>query len=250
MRPKGFEQKNEKGFTLIELLVALAVSGVVMTAVYAMYQSQNKAYLFEEQMGMMQQNLRAVLFYMERDLRLVGCNPSKIQGSQAPGFTTANAASAQFTLDISGGEADGVDNDSDGLLDAADTDEDRYSDGKTDDAGEDIAYTLAGTSLMRNDVNSGVNEMVAENIEAIDFVYMDASFAVLNSAGTNVTAANLPAVRIVEITLVARTARPDPGFSNNTVYYNGQGQSVFVSPNDGYHRKALTTSINCRNMGL
>jgi type IV pilus assembly protein PilW len=245
-----FFQLNEKGFTLIEVLVALAVSSVVMTAIYAMYRSQNKSYIAQEQVSMMQQNMRAALFFMEHDIKLAGCNPEQISGANAPGFATAGAISLQFTLDNTGGESDGKDNDNDGLIDGSDTDEDRYADASTNDVGEDVTYSLVGGNLMRNDVNSGVNDMIAENIEAMDFVYLDSNFNVLNPAGADVASEDLSDIRIIEVTIVGRSARLDPDFRNNMVYYNAQGRSLFVSPNDGYRRKAFTISINCRNMGL
>ena len=46
------------GFSLVELLVAMAITGVVMTAVFKIYTTQQDSYLLQEQVAEMQQNLR------------------------------------------------------------------------------------------------------------------------------------------------------------------------------------------------
>ena len=61
---------EEKGFTLVELLVAVFVAGIVMTAVYSAYSSQQKSYTVQEQMAEMQQNLRSAMFMMTREIRM------------------------------------------------------------------------------------------------------------------------------------------------------------------------------------
>ncbi|UCF72314.1 MAG: prepilin-type N-terminal cleavage/methylation domain-containing protein, partial [Deltaproteobacteria bacterium] len=64
---------NRKAFTLAELLVAMVVVGVVMAAIVSTYYSQQKSYVAQEQVAAMQQNLRAAMFYMEREIRMAGC---------------------------------------------------------------------------------------------------------------------------------------------------------------------------------
>ena len=39
---------KNKGFTLIEILVALAITAIVLSAIYAAYQSQHKTYITQE----------------------------------------------------------------------------------------------------------------------------------------------------------------------------------------------------------
>ena len=93
---------NNTGFTLIELLVALAVSGVIMTSVYAAYQSQQKAYGVQEELAAMQQNLRTAVYYLSNQIREAGCNPNSITGTNAPRILTANVDSIHFTADVRG----------------------------------------------------------------------------------------------------------------------------------------------------
>ena len=90
------------GFTLIELLVALAISGVVMTSVYAAYQSQQKSYTVQEEVAALQQNLRTAMYYMSNQIREAGCNPNSVKGANAPRIITANVDAINFTADVRG----------------------------------------------------------------------------------------------------------------------------------------------------
>ena len=66
---------KNKGFTLVEILVALALAGLVMTAVYSTYMIQHKAYVVQDQVAAIQQNLRAAMYMMELDFRMAGYDP-------------------------------------------------------------------------------------------------------------------------------------------------------------------------------
>jgi type IV pilus assembly protein PilW len=217
--------KEEKGFTLVELLVAVFVAGIVMAGVYSAYYSQQKTYAAQEQVAEMQQNLRAAMYFMAKEIRMAGCNPTG--GADTAGFQGVGTNSVRFTMDIRGQAA---------------TDP---PDGTTTNANEDITYALADldgdgiTDLMRD--TGGGNELLAEHIDALNFVYLDVN--------ESVTADRL-SVRSVEITLVARTGRPDPGYTDTTAYKNMRGTTVLAAQNDNFRRRASSTHIRCRNMGL
>ena len=131
--------KSSKGFTLIELMVAMAITSVFMAAVFAACITQLRSHITQQQIVEMQQNLRAAMQLIQRDIRMAGHDPLRSAGG---GITTMLATSLGFTTDVTGGESDGIDNDNDGLVDAADTDENRFSDGDTGDANEQIIYSL------------------------------------------------------------------------------------------------------------
>jgi type IV pilus assembly protein PilW len=226
---------NHKGFTLIELLVAMTVGLVVMAGVSMTFRSQQKSYLLQEQMAGMQQNLRAAMYHMEREIRMAGCDPNKSANAQ---FVTANATSITFRQDLRGT--------TDGSL----------PDGDTDDPNENITYYLNDSDgdgfddeLRRNDPNGIGDQVIADNISAVNFVYLRQDGTRIDDGGGNVTV-GIPQIRSVEITLLARTGRGDRGFQNNTVYTNQVGDTIFVAPGDNRRRKLLTTCIKCRNLGL
>ncbi len=235
---------NRSGFTLVELLISMTLVALVMTAVYSTYQSQQKTYVVQNQMAAMQQNARAAMFYMERELRMAGCDPT---GNADARVETAAADTIQLTMDITGGESDGKDNDSDGTVDEAA--EDIYPDGLTTGTDEDITYSLndndldGDTDLERTD--NGVTRLIAENIDVLDFVYLDKDSAVLA-----VPVADLSDIRAVQITVVARTSQIDNDYTNSLAYKNKQGTTILAAQNDSFRRILLTTHIKCRNLGI
>jgi type IV pilus assembly protein PilW len=67
---------NNYGVTLIELLIALAISGLVMTAIYNIFVSNNLIYLKQNEMVNMEQNLRSALNLMSQEIRMAGYAPN------------------------------------------------------------------------------------------------------------------------------------------------------------------------------
>ncbi|MBW2079016.1 MAG: prepilin-type N-terminal cleavage/methylation domain-containing protein [Deltaproteobacteria bacterium] len=133
--------QNNKGFTLAELLVAMGLSAIVMASVGYVYYTQQKTYLAQEQIAGAQQNLRAVLYFMEREIRMAGYDPTRSGNFQ---IQTANTNTITFRIDLNGN----------GVLDSDET----------------ITYSLdaVNNQLERN------GQPLAENIDALDFRYLPA----------------------------------------------------------------------------
>jgi len=220
---------NHKGFTLIELLVAMTVGLIVMAGVSMTFRSQQKSYLLQEQMAAMQQNLRAAMYHMEKEIRMAGCDPDHTANAQ---IVTANATSITFTKDIRGAN------------------EGSLPDGDTNDPNENITYYLNSGELRRNDPNGIGDQVIADNLSALNFVYLDQADTKLDDDGAGNVTASIARVRSVEITLLANTGRGDRGFQDNTVYTNQVGDTIFGPAGDKRRRKLLTTCIKCRNLGL
>jgi type IV pilus assembly protein PilW len=219
---------NHNGFTLIELMIGMAITLIVMAGIYSAYQSQQKSHDIQIQVAAMQQNLRAAMFYMEREIRMAGCDPT---GSAAPAaaILDAQANSIEFRSDIRGDTAGSE------------------PDGETNDDGEHIEYKIYDSlgdgvnDLGRDDKNGTGLDAIALNIDALKFVYLDR-----NGSETAV----LANIRAVEVTLVARSAKLERGYVNNNVYKDKQDRIVLGAQNDGYRRKSLTVHIDCRNLGI
>jgi len=89
------------------------------------------------------------------------------------------------------------------------------------------------TCLLRDDNLGGGPQPVAENIESLQF-----SYTVKNADGTLTVYSNVPGnlldqIRIVQVTIVAKTDQKDPQLSN---------------VGDGYRRRTLTSRIQLRNL--
>ncbi len=238
---------SSKGFTLIELMVALAVTSILLAGIYTTYITQLKSHLTQQLIVEMQQNLRAAMFIIERDIRMAGYDPSRNAGA---GILTMLGNSFEFTMDVTGGEADGIDNDNDGGTDGSDpgNDEDRFSDGDTGDTNEQIRYALntdaAGFQYLGRELGgAGGLQYLAESIDALNFVYLDNTGSVTNDP---------LAVKSVQVTIVARSSKVVPVMffrqTDNQVYMNQQGQIVLPTQNDQFRRMIVTTDIKCRNL--
>ena len=212
MKKQRLTRINNRGFTLAELLIGLFVSAVVMTTILSAYYSQNKSYAVQEQVAAMVQNLRAAMDIMIREIRMAGYDPT---GTANAGIVTANTTSITITEDLDG----------DGSV-AGD---------------ENITYALADSDGDGDNDLERNNNLIAENIDALDFLYLDET--------GNPTA--VPSeIRAVQITMVAKTGRGDRGYVDSVVYTNQQGTGILGPINDNSRRKRLTAEVRCRNMGL
>lgn len=176
---------NAKGFTLIEMLLAMAASLVVLVAIYSAYVNHQRSHVTQQLVVDMQQNARAAMSLMKREIRMAGYDPAATDGidNEDPndgsldcldptgsnpdetcddadesahnnpvpiGFVAAEEKRIQFTADHSYNDLT--------------TDPDNYVPDLTG-ANEDLTYTLVGTTLQRN------GQPVAYDIEAIGFAY-------------------------------------------------------------------------------
>ncbi len=272
-------RNNKGGFTLIELLIAMAISTVVMTAIYSAFQAQLKSHVTQQKVVEMHQNARAAMFVMEREIKMSGYDPLE---SDVPKITSARINFIEFTMDTTGGEADGLDNDGDGLTDEADENADK----QTDDALEQIRYFISndadndgiadsldcnlqrqywdGADWQPNLATDPTDADIALDIDALNFVYLDANGDdLIDYALTppQVPAALLDDIRSVQISIVARAGQNErqglPGKKlDTTVYMNQQDRPgddwdiILPAPNDRFRRVILTSDVKCRNLGL
>ena len=270
---------SPNGFTLIELLVAMAITGIVAGAIYTAFQSQQKSYLIQDQVTEMQQNLRAAMDIMVREIRMAGYDPTQSSGASIS--TNSTGIMIQVTMDINSDK------------DCSDSNENiTYGFSNANDANADGIADAGAANLGRRNTGGGF-QPIAENIQAIGFAYaydadgddnLDTSAGgdiiwavdtdgdgnwdnldtdgdgdidaddgpgignngVINGTGTG-TAVDTSQIRAVRIWILARVKRPDPDFVNTNTYIVGAN---VITPNDGFRRRLLTSTVKCRNMGL
>lgn len=191
----------------------MCVALIVMAAMYGVFNLHRKALAIQEQIAEMQQSARAAMEFMSREIRMAGYNPHPELNPTGVvvGIQTATSSSLVFSLDIRG------DNDGD------------PPDGDTGDSNEYITYALYTADgiqkLGRRSTANASFQPVAEHIQSLTFQYWNASGATTTTAS---------AVRRIQVTIVARTSKPDPEYTANS----------------GYRTYTLTSVIDPRNLGL
>lgn len=215
---------QEHGFTLVELMIAMVISGFVMAALYSTYVVQQKHALAQEQVAEMQQNLRAGMNYLIREIRLAGFDPTG-ETEDDEKIVAATAESFQYFFD-------------------------------NDDENSFILQDSNNENELHQVIHGSSPQPVAEDIEAIEFFY------VLED-GTETTApstSELDKIRSVQVSMLARAGREDRKFTNGATYVpasgnanwdiNGDNAGTGNPANDHFRRRLLITSVQLRNMGL
>jgi prepilin-type N-terminal cleavage/methylation domain-containing protein len=64
--------KENRGVTLIELMIALVISAILVGGTYSIFISQQRTYVIQDQVVGVQQDARAAITIMARDIRMAG----------------------------------------------------------------------------------------------------------------------------------------------------------------------------------
>jgi len=220
---------SSDGLSLIELLMAMTISLTIIAAVYQLSFSQHRSYRKQDQVVETRQNVRAIMALITQTLQLAGYDPT---GRANTGLVASfSPPHDSFTIDY--------ENEHDLIAFTLDENGDATVD--SDDA-EQIAFRLNNRTLERYSSQNAAWEMIAPNIDALDFVF-------LNDTGTKTT--DPAEFRAVQIALLVRATKQDNQYQDTTVYTNKQGDLICPScPNDHFRRRLLTTTIELRNLGL
>ncbi len=234
--------KKSEGFTLVELMITLLLVGVVTGAIYSSYITMQRSYIAQDQIAEMQQNLRAAMDIMVRDIRMAGYDPTK---SASAGIVTASKGSLQFTRDTTN-DATGTADDGDGdLLDLNENTTFGFS--LANDANGDGIADAGVAPFGRRAFAAGFQDL-AENIVAVEFNYI-----LKNNTNTLAPlAGQLNDIRSIQISMLARADRADPEYRDARQYVTGSGAiwGGAAGFNDNFRRRLMITTVQCRNMGL
>ncbi len=167
--------RTDRGITLVEIIVVLAISALLLVAVYAGYLVQHKTSNVQHQIMTIQQDLRALADIMERDIRMSGCDPTGYSTAGIiVGGTNANALFVSMDLD---------------------------GDGDTGDTDEQAAYARNSTTVTRN------GQSLVQGITTMGFIYLDGNNAAI---APPITSGNVDNIRTVRITLWIQSEQRDP----------------------------------------
>jgi len=223
--------KNQTGLTVLEIMIYIAVSSMMMAAVYNAFHTQKNSYSSQNNTVEIQQTVRSGIYTMTREIRSSGYDPTR--SAHAGFITELPDAPGKFSIDYSKDKniiAFTIDHNGDGVI-------------KKDNS-EQIAYRFntGASTLERFNITSGGWEAVAGNVDALNFVY-------LKQDGTRATVPQ--DIQYVEIALLVRARNAEPKFINTTTYRNKQGDVLCAScTGDHYRRRLLTTTVQMRNVRI
>jgi len=252
---------NSKGFTLIEIMITLAITSIIMTAIFGLFISQQERYTEQDQVSEMQQNMRVSRFLLISDIRMAGYDPddqlattgvsfagsSAITINQYDGALTTTAYTydtANLAIDKNGvlmtegiaglGFAYAYDTDGNGI--------DTYTLTAGANAGQSKiiwAINTGGTWYnLDADGDGDIDPDDDDNDGAADNVI---------SGLTTATAVNLSHIRAVRVWILARIEGVERGFVDTTSY--AVGTTVYPS-GDNIKKRLLTATVKCRNLGI
>jgi len=178
MKKRRVNRLNKHGFTLVELLVAVTIALVVLGAIFFTFKSQQDSFLTQDQVSAMQQNLRAAMIMITRDIQMGGYYTNfdtydhtmdwdDLSGSSDPDGTDEETIRpliyAHDNIDDSPTNEDNIKNDTDVIVIAKASDKGRtlgpgeYATGNTIDASlrdvDDLKKDKCGL-LVKNDLSS------------------------------------------------------------------------------------------------
>lgn len=230
-KSKQYIGNGAAGFTMVELMIALMLTGFVVAMISSAYFTQNASSREQQMIGEMQQNMRAAMFFMERDLMMAGYDADVDDTAVNPTFTNAQSNTVTFEYNA---DDDGVDNDG---VDGVDN----------PDEVETITYRLfdsaADADLLNDDLQrQGGGNAIAGNIDFLEFLYTQAD----GTQSTAVTGqANLNRIVSVGVSMVIRTE--DETHRSQQRSYTMLSGAAWMSPADGFVRQIVKNTVQCRN---
>ncbi|MBI5591872.1 MAG: prepilin-type N-terminal cleavage/methylation domain-containing protein [Deltaproteobacteria bacterium] len=179
-KPHRLCKSNPKGFTLIEVMIAIAMTGIVMGAIYGIFFSANQTYFTQDAVTDTQQRARIGLDFMVRDIRIAGLDP---MGTAVAGIEAATATKIRFTAD-------------------------RNMNGAIENINrERLTYEYDGNRLcLYEGADLGTppppaTETLIDNVSALSFIYRDVDGIAIVLP---VSASNLANIRTVDISITCQ----------------------------------------------
>lgn len=88
-------KRNNQGFTIIEMIVSVAIGMLILWVTLSLFYYQRKSFTVQEQLSEMQQNLRAAMDIMSREIMMAG-----YKAGTTSVFSESSAGTITFICDI------------------------------------------------------------------------------------------------------------------------------------------------------
>ena len=269
------------GFTLIELLITLFIMGFVLTAIISTFVSQDRIHKSQDQVAAMQQNLRAVMYMMAREIRTAGYDEGRKINSYNYGITDIKYEDADGTsyssITFSADDYDDTgpktirymvyDGPGENTLEltrqvkaaSGDPDNDVFSNDPTDEniMAENIedfciAYAFDGDDSDK-DLDTDANGNIIWAVDTNNDNRLDTNLDADNDGdieaddvgGVAISPVDMEDIRAIRIWVLGKVEKPDGNYSDTQSYVVG---GRVVQANDRYRRRLLETVVRCRNL--
>ncbi len=179
MRRNAHRVQKGDGFTIAELLIAMALSVIVMGAIYNVFISSNRSFHTQDRVADAQQRVRTGLVFMARDIRMAGFDPTRSAGA---GVEAATATKLRFTADMN--RVNGIE----------DTNRERIT----------YEYDAANNRLLQflyEGTGSETSQTMIDSVNTMSFTYLDPDD---NTIAAPVAAAELGNIKTVVVSLSVR----------------------------------------------
>ena len=170
---------NSSGYTLIELVIAMALAAILITGIYQIHGARQKAHTKQKQAVEMQQNIRAAISLMKREIRMAGYDPAARDGLDNDGDTVIDndGESALAGIHIAGPNMIQFSYDNDADMTIAPGEMVTYGFANIHDGNKD-GIADAGAAPLGRRTGAGTPIPVAESIHAVGFAY---AFDIVNN---------------------------------------------------------------------
>jgi prepilin-type N-terminal cleavage/methylation domain-containing protein len=215
---------GQYGMTLIEVLVAMAISSLVMGAIYSIFQSHRRIAAKQEQTSLMQQELLSAMSLISEELRMCGYSA---QGTLGFGFLHRPEAGAPDHGRATNQTAVYCRRDwnNDGLINESGSGSLREHSGfRLNVANDGSAKAVADNVLRKYDTGAVRWQPISTNIGALRFTYFNSEGAIIPDPQAN--PGIIRGVK-VEVTAIPSPLRASLKIGNRT----------------------MSTMVWCRNLG-
>ena len=228
--------KNQSGLTLVELMISMVISGMLLAVMVLAFTAQSRTYNTQQEISTLQEDMKAALQLMSRDIRMAGYDPFGTAGSSIIA-ATATTFHATQDLDDSGGLG-----------------------GPEEDIFYSFVTPAAGsTASLSRSTNAGLPQPVIDNLTHVGFEYL----VVTPNAGAPATRTwkfialpgDLANIRAVNVCIQGRTPRQTSTTQDTATFmaaFNTPPGAVDWSPtaaNRGrFQWRTMCAEVKCRNL--
>ncbi len=196
---------------MVELLVGLVLGLVVAAGVLNIFVHQNRTNEYQQEVAYAQQNVRAAMELMTREIRSAGYDP---ENNSFDAVKTATASSIRVLSNVSG--------DSEA--------------GDPDDADEDVTYAIDnGNGYITRSGSEVIRDVVPNSLQLTYYKADGTAFVPANQADRDT-------IRTVGVQFQVHTVKEDPNYSG--------GYDLNPSASGTCRVRTLSTRVRIRNMGF